>query len=70
MSNERATLCHCPRNEVATLYAGHISRISAIKEVKVTHIVMLALVGVPENLENLRRGLECDDRLRRDKSRL
>ena len=63
MSNESATLCHCPRNEVATFCGRHISRTPTTKEDKVTHAVMLALVIIPEDQENLRRGLERDDGL-------
>ena len=70
MSNERATLCHCPRNEVATFCGGDISRTPTTKEDNVTHAVMLALVVIPENKENLRRGLERDDRLKRDEIKI
>ena len=40
-----------------------IYRIPSAREHKATYIILLALVVVPENLEDLGRSLERDDRL-------
>ena len=40
-----------------------ICSIPSMGEHKATHIILLALVVVPENLEDLGRSLERDDRL-------
>jgi hypothetical protein len=58
-------LCHCSRNEAAAFCRGDMDSRSTRKADKTTHPVLRAFVGISKNLENLGRGLECDDRLGR-----
>ena len=48
---------------MATFYGRHLNYVSAMEKDKVAHVEILALIISSQNLEDLGRGLEGDDRL-------